>query len=97
MGFASWRVWRIGKEKAKIPLLVYIIKLLINYLWLVLAFAFASILGAVIDSIVLLIFIVITGFLFYRIDKISGLIFIPYFFYMSYVLVLCTHIYILNN
>src|SRR4051812_25870936 len=97
MGFASWRVWYIGKEKAKIPLLIYAIKLLLNWLWPLIAFGLGSIIGAIVDTIILEIFVVLTGIFFFRVDKISGLLFIPYFLYLCYVLALWTHIYILNQ
>lgn len=97
MGFASWRVSSIGKQRAKIPLLVYIIQLLINWLWSLIAFGLASLIGAIIDTVVLMVFVVLTVVAFYRIDKIAGLILIPYFLYVTYVLVLCSHIYVLNN
>lgn len=97
IGFASWRIFSIGQERAKIPLLIYIIQLLINWLWPLIAFGLASLIGAIIDMVVLMAFVVLTGVAFYRIDKIAGLIFIPYFLYLSYVLVVCSHVYILNN
>jgi translocator protein len=97
MGYASWRIWSFGEEKAFIPLVIYVIKVVINWLWPIVAFGLGSLFGAIINSIFLLIFLTITGVLFFQIDMISGLIFIPYFLYMSYVLVLCTHIYIINK
>lgn len=97
MGFASWRVWNIGGSKAKIPLLIYIIKLVFNWAWLLIAFGFDWLLGAIIDTVTLLALIVLTCFLFYKIDKVAGFLFIPYFIYLSYVLVLCSHLYIINN
>jgi translocator protein len=96
-GFASWRVWKIGGSRAKIPLLLYAIKLLLNWLWPLIAFGLGSLLGALIDTIFLQIFVVLTGVAFYRIDKFSGLVYVPYFLYLCYVFVLCTHIYVLNN
>lgn len=95
-GFASWRVWKNGGKDAKIPLLVYTIKLLLNWLWPIIAFGLGSLLGAIIDTMFLQAFVLLTAVLFFRIDKIAGLLFIPYFLYLSYVFVLCTHIYILN-
>lgn len=97
MGFASWRVWKVGKEKAKIPMLVYTVQLLLNWLWPLIAFGLASLLGAIIDTVVLQIFVVITSIAFYRIDKIAALILVPYILYLCYVLALCAHIYVLNN
>lgn len=96
LGFASWRVWKIGGQEAKIPLLVYLISLLLNWLRQIIAFGLGSLLGAIIDAVILQFFVVITAVLFFRIDKLSGLLFIPYFLCLCFVLVLYTHIYILN-
>jgi translocator protein len=97
MGFASWRVWKYGADRSKIPLLVYIIKLLLNWLWPLIAFGLGSMVGTLIDTLVLQVFVVLTGVLFFRIDKIAGILFVLYFLYLCYVLVLCGDIYILNS
>jgi translocator protein len=97
MGFASWRVFHFGKDgRSKIPLIVYTIKLLINYSWVIVAFGFGSLLGANIVNVILLMFVASTGVLFFKIDRLAGIIFIPYFLYLSYVQVLLGHIYYLN-
>lgn len=100
MGFASWRVWSIGggfSGKARNHLLIYTAKLFLNWIWLLVAFGLNSILGAAIEMTVLLVFVVITGVLFFKIDKLAGLLFIPYFIYLGYATVLCYDIYILNK
>ncbi|KAL7047097.1 hypothetical protein ACKWTF_002782 [Chironomus riparius] len=98
MGISSWRLWMNKKSHdIKIPLLIYFIKLLLNWLWPLLAFGLDLLLGAIIEMIVLLIFVVVTGALFYKVDKLSGILFIPYFAYLTYATILCIHIYILNN
>jgi tryptophan-rich sensory protein len=98
-GIASWRVWTIGKEKkidVKTPLRFYVITLFLNYLWVAIAFGLDWLLVAIIEMSILLVFVVITGLMFYRINKISGCTYIPYFIYLFYATVLCIHIYILN-
>lgn len=100
MGFASWRVWSKGggfSGKARNSLLIYIAKLFLNWMWPLIVFGLGSLLGAIIEMSVLLVFVVVTGALFYRFDKLAGLLFIPYFGYLSFATVLCIHIYILNN
>jgi translocator protein len=97
MGYASWRVFHFGTNGQSIlPLIVYIIKLLINYSWVIVAFGFGSLIGAKVMNVILLVFVASTGILFYAIDFIAGIIFIPYFIYLSYVQVLLGHIYCLN-
>lgn len=98
MGFASWRVWHIGKEeRSKIPLLIYVISLLLNWLWPLIAFGLGNLLGAIIDTIILQFFVVLTCIAFFRIDKIAGILIVPYFLYLCFVLILCVHIFILNS
>lgn len=100
MGFASWRVWSAGggfSGKARNSLLIYIAKLFLNWMWPLIAFGLDSLLGAIIEMSVLLAFVVLTGALFFRFDKLAGLLFVPYFGYLSFATVLCIHIYILNN
>jgi translocator protein len=99
MGFASWRVYSKGggfSGKARNTLLIYIAKLLLNWMWPVIAFGLESLLGAIIEMIILLVFVILTGVLFLRFDKIASFLFIPYFGYLSFATVLCIHIYILN-
>lgn len=99
-GIASWRVYNEGKYKninVKIPLLIYAITILLNWTWVVIAFGFGNLIGAIIEMIILLAFVGFTGFLFFKVDKISGVPFIIYFGYLFYATVVCIHIYILNN
>lgn len=100
IGIASWRVYTIGKQKqidVRVPLFVYAVNLITNWMWPVVAFQFDWLLGAIILMTILLFLVVLTGGLFYRVDRISGLLFIPYFIYLLYATILCIHIYILNN
>lgn len=96
MGFASWRVWSKGGVKARNTLMIYIVQLLLNWMWLLIAFGLDSLLGAIIEMCILLLFIILTGILFSRYDKVAGILFIPYFGYVSFALTLTIHIYILN-
>ena len=100
MGFASWRVYHRGEGflgKARHTLLIYIAKLFLNWMWPLIAYGLESLLGATIAIGILLTFVIFTGFLFFRIDKLAGFMFIPYIAYSSYATVLCIHIYFLNQ
>jgi translocator protein len=97
IGYASWRVWKNGKDgRRKIPLLVYTINLIVNWMWSIVYFGFGTLIGAIINILVMLVFISTTGILFYRVDKVAGYLFIPYFIYVTYALIVCSHNYYLN-
>jgi len=100
MGYASYRVWSRGgglSGEAKIPLLIYTISVILNWLWPLVEFGLPSLLGAIALIFILMVFVVMTGVLFFRIDMLAGLLFVPYFGFLIYSIVLNIHIYILNN
>jgi translocator protein len=100
MGTASWRVWikHDGlRGRARHTLLIYLAKLFLIWMWPLIAFGIESTLAAVIEIGVLLYFVIFTGILFYRLDKLAGFLFIPYVAYVTFATVVCVHIYILNK
>ena len=88
MGYASYRVWNIGKGfcgQAKVPLLSYIIQLILNWCWTPIFFILMAIGWAFVEIVVLWTFIIITAILFYRVDKIAGIIFgVPYIMWVTF-------------
>ncbi|KAG5678542.1 hypothetical protein PVAND_008209 [Polypedilum vanderplanki] len=98
MGYSSYRIWRIGngcKGEAKIPLLIYVFQLILNWLWTPIFFAQA--LGwSFVEMIVLAIAVVATTALFFKIDKVAGIILIPYIAWISFAATLNYSIWYLN-
>ncbi|XP_055587420.1 translocator protein-like [Uranotaenia lowii] len=81
MGFASYLVWRDGngfKGEARWPLIVYGVMLLLNWAWSPLFFIAHELTGSAVLLTVLTVIVIITGVLFYRINKIAGYLFVPY-------------------
>lgn len=80
MGFACYRIYMIRDtgENTGTALFYYIIQLLLNYFWYVLFFGLRLYGLSFIELIILFIFEIITFIKFIKLDKIAGLLLIPY-------------------
>jgi len=85
MGIASYLVWRkIGPPGAKLALTMYGVQLGLNALWSIIFFGLKQPGLAFAEIIVLLIFIIITTVLFWRISHVAGALMIPYIVWVSF-------------
>jgi benzodiazapine receptor len=94
MSIAAWRIW-IKFTDRKI-LSIYFYHLFFNGTWSVVFFGFHQIQLALINIIIILIFIVVLMKIYLNKDKLSFFIMVPYFLWTLYALVLNTAITILN-
>ncbi len=94
MSFAIWNVW-IKTHNFKI-LKIYFIHLFFNATWSIMFFGFHNIGLALINLIVIIIFILILMKIYFEKEKISFYLTLPYFLWTSYALLLNTSIYFLN-
>ena len=94
MSIAAWRIW-IKFNDHKI-LNIYFYHLFFNGTWSVVFFGFHQIQLALINIIIILIFIVTLMRIYLNKDKLSFFIMVPYFLWTLYALVLNTAIAILN-
>ena len=94
MSVAIWGAW--NKSSDKKVLQVYFVHLFFNAMWSVIFFGFHQIFIALIDLGIILIFIIWLMKIYYKINKISFLLMIPYLLWSSYALVLNTTIFYLN-
>lgn len=98
MAFAAWRIWKLlGFSGAKKELSWFAVQLFLNGLWSQLffnaqnpAFAFAEIL-------LLLTSIIVTTVYFYKKDKPSGWLMMPYILWVSFATVLNGTIWMMNQ
>jgi translocator protein len=99
MGIAAYRIWMHGQSGKNInkALILYLIQLLLNFLWPFIFFKLQLFGLAFIELVLLLIFILLTTFEFFTIDKISGLLMIPYVLWVSFAGVLNFSIWLLNE
>ncbi len=95
MAVAAWRVWKkVGLMHQALGL--YFLQLLLNALWSHLFFWGHSIELALLDLVLLNLAVLMTTLNFWRIDRISGVLFFPYMAWALFALGLNVKIWILN-
>ena len=94
MSVAIWRVW-INFFDRKV-LNIYFIHLFFNATWSVVFFGFHQIELALLNLIIILIFIIVLMRIYLKKNKVSFYLMLPYFFWSSYALVLNVSIVLLN-
>ncbi len=96
MAVAGWRVWRkIGWRNA--ALLLWAVQLVLNFCWSILFFGAHAILPALVDLCLLWLMILATLIAFWRIDRLAGILFVPYLAWVSFAGVLNAAILTLNG
>ena len=97
MAIAAWRVWRrMGFEPARKALMLYAVQLGLNLTWSTIFFGLQQIGLALVEIFLLLFAIVANTVLFWRIDQVAGLLFVPYVIWVSYACVLNASLWLLN-
>lgn len=98
MGISSYLVWKERKSFTgyKWAVGLYFLQLILNLMWSFLFFYQHQIGFALIEIIILLITIIATAVIFYRVNKAAGLLFIPYILWVSFASYLTYSIFILN-
>ena len=94
MSVAIWRIWINYYDNKTLKL--YFLHLFFNMIWSIIFFGFHQIGLALLDLVLILIFIVLLMKIYYLKDKISFSLMIPYFLWSGYALVLNFNIFILN-
>ena len=77
MAVAAWRVWRIAGMKSP-EIAAYVLQLIFNFAWSAIFFAAHQIGLALVEIGLLLLLILTTTILFWRRDRLAGLLFLPY-------------------
>lgn len=97
MAVAGWRVWRkVGFAGGRNAMTLFAIQLLLNGAWSFLFFGAQAIGIALVDIVVLLLVIAATAAAFWRIDRIAGLLFVPYLLWVVYATALNAGIWLAN-
>ena len=94
MSIAIWKIW-INFFDYKL-LKLYFIHLFFNGTWSIVFFGFHQIGLALINLIIILIFIILLMKNYLRLEKVSYYLMIPYFMWSSYALILNISIFVLN-
>ena len=94
MSVAIWKIWYNTKDKYVLK--IYLIHLFFNSTWSVVFFGFHQVGLALINLIIILGFILFLLKEYFKRDKISYYLMIPYFLWSSYALILNSYIFIYN-
>ena len=97
MGISAFLIWKKRDNlKTKQAFIFYGIQLILNALWSIIFFGMHNPGLALLEIIILWLFILITLIKFYKINKIAGLLFIPYLLWVSFASILNYAIWMLN-
>ena len=98
MGVAAWRIWRLRSSKAHHNALsVFGLQLCLNLAWSFLFFGLQHIKLALVEIVILLIVIIINMIMFWRLERLAGLLFVPYVAWVSYATILNASLSLLNK
>ncbi len=97
MGVAAWRVWRLGSFQTNSKaLVVFAGQLGLNLAWSFLFFGLQRIDLALVEIVILLSAIIANTIMFWRIDRLAGVLFLPYAAWVAYATALNASLWLLN-
>ncbi len=97
MSISCYIIYESNNINKKIALIIYFVQLIINSLWSLLFFGFNLYLISFLWILLLIVFVIIMIVKFYKINKLSGLLQIPYLLWTIFAGYLNFMIYILNR
>ena len=96
MAVAAWRVWKVVSLNSP-ELIIWMSQLTLNFFWSAIFFSLHLILLALVEMALLWLLILVTIILFWRRDRIAGLLFVPYLAWVSFAFALNFAIWQLNG
>lgn len=97
IALSGWRAWlKGGIANAKPAFTVYAAQLLLNLLWSFLFFGAQSPFLGLLDIVPLLVVVVINCVMFWKIDRLAGMLLVPYAIWIGFAMLLNGSIYVLN-
>lgn len=98
MGIAAFLVWRRGLENkwVRIGLSLFLLQLILNLFWSIIFFRLENIGGALIEIVVLWVFIVATMIAFFKVSRLAAFLLVPYLLWVSFAAYLNYSFWILN-
>ena len=94
MSMAIWLHWVSFKERRVLK--IYLVHIFFNGIWSIIFFGFHQILIALGNLLIIIIFIIWLMRIYYKTNKLSFLLMIPYLLWSSYALILNVSIFYLN-
>lgn len=97
MALAAWRVWRLGgTREVRAALGLWALQLALNLTWSYVFFGARMIGAALAEIAVLLVAIVATLALFWRLDRVAGALLVPYAAWVAFAMLLNAALWQLN-
>jgi tryptophan-rich sensory protein len=99
MSYAAYRIWMLRKQEKYIGIAarLYFIQLFLNFIWLIIFLRFRLVGLAFLELMLVIVFVMLTTFEFFRLDKLAGLVMIPFISWLCYTGVLNFLFWMLNN
>ncbi len=94
MAIAGWRIWRRGAARWALSLFAF--QLALNLAWSIVFFGMHAVGAALLEIVVLLLAILATTVVFWRSDRIAGMLFVPYAAWVAFAAILNAAIWQLN-
>jgi tryptophan-rich sensory protein len=97
MGIAAWRIWRAAdRDTTRGPLTLFALQLALNLGWIVVFFGLQKIGSAVATIFVLDVAVIVTTLAFRPVDRLAGVLMLPYLAGVAFATVLNIAIWRLN-
>ncbi len=85
LGVAAWLVWREGGwRQQRLPLIVFLVQLTLNFAWFPIFFGLQQITWALVDIVALWLLIVLAIRVFVRVKRLAAWLLAPYLAWVSY-------------
>jgi len=98
MAVAGWMVWeRLPQKGFSTPIALFFVQLVLNVVWSAIFFALRSPGWAFVEVVILWVFIALTMISFWAIYWVAGVLFLPYFLWVSFASILNYAIWRLNR
>ena len=98
MGIAAWRVWRLRSSKVTLTAFaVFTLQLCLNLAWSFLFFGLQRTDLALVGIAFLLCTIMANAIIFWQIERLAGILFVPYVAWVTFAAILNASLWILNK
>lgn len=95
IALAGWLAWR--STTSPLPTVAWAVQMALNLGWSSVFFGLESVAGGVVVISALAVSIAVTGVLFWRVDRLAGLLFVPYLLWVLFAAALNIAIGVLNS
>ena len=98
MATAAWRIWLNGEGQTKSRAIqMFWLQLVLNLTWSILFFGIHQIGFALAEIVLLLLAILVTMLLFWRIDRCAGILMLPYIAWVTFATLLNASLWLMNS